>query len=103
MILILDRNKQNAEAVSEMLYYMGVLSCVSTPSDAVSKISNRYKAVIITHPEKTYITSEFIKTLKAYSIDTPIFALCEDEASFREEYFAISIVFPLETEEKENE
>ena len=95
MILVIDRRQQDAATIASMLYYMGVLSCVSTPSDAVSKISNRYKAVIITHPEKTYITSEFIKTLKAYSIDTPIFALCEDEASFREEYPERAVLFDM--------
>jgi hypothetical protein len=65
---------------------MGVLSCVTTPAEAHSKISNRYKAVIVTTPEKTYVTSELIRTLKAYSLDTPIFALCESPEAFRELY-----------------
>ena len=93
MILVIDRRLDDARAIASMFHYMGVLSCVTTPAEAHSKISNRYKAVIVTTPEKTYVTSELIKTLKAYSLDTPIFALCEDPDAFREQYAEKSVLY----------
>ena len=86
MILIIDRRRDDARVIATMFYYMGVLSSAVTPAEAIHKISNRYKAILITTPEKTEISDEFFKTLRAYSLGTPIFALCDSIEDFASRY-----------------
>ena len=39
MLLIIDSMKRNAQAISDIFYYMGVLSYAATPCEALSEIS----------------------------------------------------------------
>ena len=75
MILIIDKTQKRANSAKEVFYYMGFMSGAVTPEHALSEISNRYKAVLIFDAESIRAEDEFIKTLRAYSLGAPIFAV----------------------------
>ena len=75
MILILDRNKQNAEAVSEMLYYMGVLSYAADLAEGLSELSPQYRAVLIINPSAVPDAASYVGKIKSYDARVPIFSL----------------------------
>ena len=81
MLLIIDKSLKNARTVSDMFYYMGILSHASTPERAISEISNRYRAVLILNPGKLTNADEFLKILRNYSLGTPIFAITDGDST----------------------
>ena len=85
MILIISQNKRKATALSDILYYMGVLSLGVTPKEALSEISPDYSAVIVTNPEILPDAADFVKRLRRYASDTPIFSVSDstDNASLK--------------------
>lgn len=82
LILIIDKSQKDASTASEILYNMGLLSHAVTPARAVSEVSNRYRAIIITSPESLGDVTEFVTMLRRFSLSAPIFALYADRAKF---------------------
>lgn len=76
MILIINKSKKNARALSDMFYFMGVLSLGVTPKEALSEISPIYKAVIIENPDMLADKEDFVSRLRSYA-NIPIFAITE--------------------------
>ena len=74
MILIINKSKKNARALSDMFYFMGVLSLGVTPKEALSEISPIYKAVIIENPDMLADKEDFVSRLRSYA-NIPIFAI----------------------------
>ncbi len=84
MILVINKSKRNAAILAEAFYYMGVLSRAVTEDEAVSEISELYKAVIIASPNEFSDKEELVSSLRNIS-DAPIFALLST-CTFRDRY-----------------
>ena len=82
MILIVDKSKKNAASISDMFFYMGVLSKPSTIAETFSEISNIYRAVLILYPETFPDPEDFVKRLRSYSSTIPIFAIGSPDKSY---------------------
>ena len=80
MVLIVDTLKRNAQAISDIFYYMGVLSYAATPNEALSEISGIYRAVLVHEPEKLPDAESFLEKLRLYNSSIPIFAMTDAAA-----------------------
>ena len=79
MILIISKTQKESRSISEMFYFMGLLSYAAVPSAALSEISPIYSAVIIINPDKLADKDDYVARLRSYA-DVPIFALCEEDS-----------------------
>ena len=52
MLLIVSKPKIQAEDLSDMMNFMGVLSLAATPTEAIFEISENYRALIVISGEK---------------------------------------------------
>ena len=77
MILIINSALKEAHSLSDMFYYMGVLSYAATPSEALSEISVIYRAVILMSPDTLPDKEEYVAMLRKYA-NIPIFAMTEE-------------------------
>ncbi len=77
MILIINRSKKEGRRLADSFYYMGVLSYAVTPSEAFSEISPLYRAAVIVNPETLPDERNFIKHLRSYVSNIPLYALSE--------------------------
>ena len=77
MILIVCPSKREAVTVSEMFHFMGLLSTPVTHEEASAEISYMYRSVLISSPERLYSEFDFVKKLRSYAMDIPIFAFGE--------------------------
>lgn len=82
MVLIVHRKRLAARTVSDLFYYMNILSRPATPSEALSEISLMYRAVIVLDPETLPEPKEFVARLKSYAKTVPVFAVGDNLASF---------------------
>ena len=80
MVLIIGTMKRKAQAISDIFYYMGVLSYAATPSEALSEISGLYSAVLVLNPENLPDAKNFVERLRSYDARVPVFAITD--ASF---------------------
>lgn len=76
MILIIDQSKRTRESVSEMFYYMGILSYPAEPMEALSEISTAYSAVLVTSTDGIPDPRDYVSRLRSYA-PIPIFALSD--------------------------
>ena len=74
MILVIDKSQKNANDLADMFYYMGVLAKAVSVKDALSEISDIYRAVILISPEDLSFPEDIIEGLKSYS-NAPLFAI----------------------------
>ena len=74
MILIVSKSKKHATPLSEMFYFMGVLSHVATPTEALSQISPIFSCVLIANPDRLADKEDYTSRIRAY-LSIPIFAL----------------------------
>lgn len=79
MLLIISTAKKRAQAVSDMFYYMGVLSYAVTPSEALAEISDLYRAVLILNPSDLADAESYIDKIHSYKSNIPIFAINGDK------------------------
>ena len=95
MVLIIDSNKRNAEAISDIFYYMGILSRAASPSEALAEISSIYKAVLISDPEKLPDLCDFTSKLTNYA-DVSLYSISDNPSNpalrdvFRRNYHSSS-------------
>lgn len=87
MILVIDKSKSDAVNLSNLFYYMGILSEGLTPNEALSAVSPLYRAIIFNSPDRHADLFDYILHLRKYAVGIPVFAICEDKAKY-EEYFA---------------
>lgn len=76
MILIINNNRKDAQRLSEMLYFMGVVSYAATPTEALSEFSIGYSAALIMNPNTLADKEDFVSRLRKYA-NLPIFALSD--------------------------
>ncbi len=77
MLLIISQNKRIAKSISDTFYYMSILSYAATPHEALSEISEIYRAALIISPESFPDVRDYVNRIKAYKSDLPVFALTE--------------------------
>ncbi len=96
MLLIINPSKKLARGVSDTFYYMGILSYGATPSEALSEISQLYRAVLIIFPSELADAKDYVDRLRGYKGDIPVFAICtEDDCAKYEEIFDRVFVKPV--------
>lgn len=77
MVLIIGQKLNNAITLSDIFYYMKVLSYPCTPNQALSEISTMYNAVLITEPNDLPDTADFVKRLRSIA-PVPVFAIANE-------------------------
>lgn len=77
MLLIVDTSRRHATGYEDMFRYMGVLSRVCTPYEALSEISTLYSSVLFTAPHTLPEPWSYMQKFRAYSPGVPCFALTE--------------------------
>lgn len=77
MLLIISQNKKIARSISDTFHYMSILSYAATPHEALSEVSELYRAALIVAPEGFPDINDFVSRIKAYKSDIPVFALTE--------------------------
>lgn len=80
MLLIISQNKKIARSVQETFHYMSILSYGATPHEALSEVSDLYRAVLIINPETFPDINDYVGRIKSYKSDLPRFAITECEA-----------------------
>ena len=83
MILIIGSQKKNAQAISDIFYYMGVISYAVTPTEALSDMSSLYRAALILEPESLPDVEDYLAKLRSYSSKTPVFAITDKDGTNR--------------------
>lgn len=81
MILVINRRRKEANSVSEILYYMGILSRAIVPSEAANEISTSYRAVIIMDPQMLPDPKDYVERLRSYA-KIPVFAVSDNISEF---------------------
>ena len=74
MVLIIDKSRKTSNSLKDAFYYMGVIATVKTPSEALAEISIGYRAIIINGPEKLPDKCDYMRRLRSYLSDVPVFA-----------------------------
>jgi len=78
MILIIDKDKKERETISDIFYYMGIISYPVSPTEAYSELSPVYKAVLISNPENIPDLADYVNRLRGYSRKTPVFSISQN-------------------------
>ncbi len=79
MILIIDKQKKIATNLSDAFFNMGILAKGCTPNEALSEISEIYRAAVITSPELLSDVREFTERMRSYASGVPLFAVVAPE------------------------
>lgn len=77
MVLIIHQSKSKARAISDIFYYMGIVSYAATPVEALTEISGLYRAVVVLDPEKLSDAESFVEKLRSYGTRIPVFAISD--------------------------
>ena len=75
MVLIIDTSKKNAVSISDMFYYMGIISRAVTPNEALSEISSLYRVVLVSNPGNFPDIHDFMSRLASYYRGIPIVSI----------------------------
>ena len=92
MVLIISQKLKNAISLSDIFYYMKVLSYPCTPSQALNEISTLYRAILIYEPNDLPDTADFVKKLRS-TAPIPVFAIANEPKKCRSPY-VFDKVFP---------
>ena len=76
MILIINKSRKEAQRLSEMFYFMGIVSYAATPSEALAEISTVYSAVIVMNPSILPDKEDYVFRLRSYA-NLPTFAISD--------------------------
>lgn len=81
LILFVYRSRAQGNGMADSFNRMGVPSHVTSPESIINDISNRYLAIVVCIPADEFhiYDTEYVYSLKVYSIGAPIFAICEPE------------------------
>jgi DNA-binding response OmpR family regulator len=82
MILIIDKSKSSARKFADSLYYAGMPTLAVTYSEAFSYISPAFCAIIVLSPDMLPDVQDYIKRIRCYAFNIPVFAVCTDFHSF---------------------
>ena len=91
MILVIDKSAKNAMTISGMFRYMGYISYHSIPSAALREVNNRYRAIIICNPERIIGCDSLVKSLREFSLSSPVFAISDNYIELKKDTYYSSI------------
>ena len=77
MVLIISQKMKNATTLSDVFYYMNILSYPCTPSEALNEISTLYNAVLISEPNDLPDAADFVRKLRSLA-PVPVFAIANE-------------------------
>ncbi len=80
MLLIISQSKKIARSVQETFHYMSILSYGATPHEALSEVSDLYRAVLILNPDGFPDIMDYVNRIRSYKSDIPVFAILENGA-----------------------
>ncbi len=95
MLLIVDNEPRMGESLAAAFSYMGIIAYSARPRDTFSELCQPYRAVLIKSPEHLPDTEDFLKRIRKYNSDIPVFAF-SDNAELCNRY-SFKGVFPLST------
>ena len=81
MLLIISQSKKTARRISESFYLMSILSYGTTPHEALSEVSNLYRAALIVDPNAFPDIIDYVARIKSYNNALPVFALTDNDNS----------------------
>ena len=87
MILIIGQDKRVAKDISEIFYYMSVLSHGTDPKKGLSEISTLYRGIIILEPLNFPDISDYVRRIRSYNSSVPIYALSSAEYNIEDTLF----------------
>lgn len=88
MLLIISQTKKTAKSVADTFHYMSILAYGATPHEALSEVSDLYRAILIIHPESFPDINDYVNRIKSYKSNIPVFALTDSSpASFYSDVF----------------
>ena len=90
MILVIDKSKRQRDTITEMFYYMGILAYGAAPMPALSEVSKRYSAVLVSSLAGVPDARDYILKLRSYT-DLPIFGLTDENNSLFDRCFSPNI------------
>ena len=77
MLLIISKSKKIASDIAETFRYMSILAYGATPAEALTEVSEIYRAVLIVSPEALPDAKDFVRRVHTYKSNLPIFALTD--------------------------
>ena len=77
MVLVISASKKKAQVISDIFYYMGVLSYAASQIEALAEISGLYRAVLLVDPEELPDEESFAEKLRSYASSLPTFAISD--------------------------
>lgn len=77
MLLIISQSKKISRSIGETFHYMSILTYAATPHEALSEVSDLYRAVLIVEPGSFPDIIDYVNRIKSYA-DLPIFALTNE-------------------------
>ena len=77
MVLIISSSMTRARLISDIFYYMGVISYAATPAEALSEFSGIYRAALVIEPNGLADLEGFVAKLRSYAATVPIFAISD--------------------------
>lgn len=77
MVLIVSQKLKNAVSLSDIFYYMRILSYPCNPGQALSEISTLYHAVLVIEPNNLPDQADFVKKLRSLA-PVPVFAISNE-------------------------
>ena len=87
MVLIIHTSRSKARDISDIFYYMGVVSYATTPAEAISEVARGYRAALVVDAELLPDAKIFVDKLRSYNMQMPIFAISDDETTARHDIF----------------
>ena len=79
MLLIISKSKKISSEIAQTFRYMSILAYGATPTEALSEVSGLYRAALIINPLELGDTGDYIRRIKSYKRDLPIFAVTDEE------------------------
>ena len=75
MLLIISQSKKDAVSIADTFHFMSILAYGATHHEALSEVSDLYRAALIINPEKFPDIMDYVRRIRSYRRDIPIFAL----------------------------
>ena len=77
MLLIISQSKKTAKSIAEAFHFMSILSYGTTPHEALSEISDIYRAVLIINPDVFPDIIDYVNRIKSYNSALPVFCVLD--------------------------
>lgn len=98
MLLVISQTKKDAVSIADTFHFMSILAYGATQHEALSEVSDMYRAALIINPEKFPDIMDYVRRIRSYRSDIPIFALTSSNPpSFYPEIFDGCFTLPTFT------